>query len=79
MEKYREDLDKVREHQNIGKNSTNLSESSLRQNSEYHNILTNPLPFNIQNPYILKEMTISKNQSSYLAQKGIQNLQSWNL
>lgn len=41
---------------------------------EYHNILTNPMPYNIQNPYILKEM---KNPS-YLAMKGSQNLNmSW--
>jgi hypothetical protein len=26
----------------------------LVQKPEYHNILTNPLPYNIQNPYILK-------------------------
>ena len=41
---------------------------------EFHNVLTNPLPYNIQNPYILKEMTGLKTPSSYLAMKGSQNL-----
>lgn len=41
---------------------------------EFHNVLTNPLPYNIQNPYILKEMIGLKNPSSYLAMKGSQNL-----
>jgi hypothetical protein len=31
------------------------------------------MPYNIQNPYILKEMGVPKNQS-YLATKGSQNL-----
>ena len=25
-------------------------------NDDYHNPLTNPLPYNIQNPYILREL-----------------------
>lgn len=40
---------------------------------EYHNILTNPMPYNIQNPYILRQMGVQKNPS-YLALKGSQNL-----
>jgi hypothetical protein len=31
------------------------------------------MPYNIQNPYILKEMRVPKSQS-YLAMKGSQNL-----
>jgi hypothetical protein len=40
--------------------------------SEGHNILTNPLPFNVQNPYILKDMGLKN--ASYLANKGSQNI-----
>lgn len=41
---------------------------------DFHNVLTNPIPYNIQNPYILKEMSVAKNPSSYLAMKGSQNI-----
>lgn len=58
MAKYREDLDKVREEQDYIKKRS-LSE---RQNIKFyadmpqHNAIVNPLPYNIQNPYILREM-----------------------
>lgn len=38
--------------------------------SDYHNTLTNPMPYNIQNPYILREM----NRQVYVADRGNQNL-----
>lgn len=66
-EKYREDLDRMREGQ--GREGRSQSEAGLMRGGDIHNILTNPLPFNIQNPYILKEMGVS-----YLAMKGSQNL-----
>lgn len=48
---------------------------SEQQNMKYpndqHNALINPLPYNIQNPYILREM----NRQSYLASRGNQNVQ----
>lgn len=75
-EKYREDLDKLRDGRQY--RSQSQSETGLNKIPQgSHNILTNPLPYNIQNPYILKEMGIPKNQS-YLAMKGIENLKlSW--
>jgi hypothetical protein len=65
--KYREDLDRMLEGQ--GREGRSQSEAGLVRGGDMHNILTNPLPFNIQNPYILKEMGVS-----YLAMKGSQNL-----
>lgn len=43
---------------------------NIRANpGDYHNPLINPMPYNIQNPYILKQMT----KQSYLASRGSQN------
>lgn len=47
--------------------------SLVSQRPQFHNVLTNPIPYNIQNPYILKEMGAPRNPS-YLAIKGSQNL-----
>lgn len=56
-----------------GREGRSQSDAGLVRGGDTHNILTNPLPFNIQNPYILKEMGVS-----YLAMKGSQNLKlSW--
>lgn len=44
-------------------------QQSMKIPSDQHNTLINPLPYNIQNPYILKEM----NRQSYLASRGNQN------
>ena len=59
-------------------NENRLRSESHKSNSsvirpDFHNPLTNPIPYNIQNPYILKEMGAPKNPS-YLAMKGSQNL-----
>jgi hypothetical protein len=66
MNKYKEDLDKLKtDKYNLSQsqlhnpespskctNFLNLANSKL----DRHNALLNPVPFNIQNPYILKEM-----------------------
>ena len=57
-------------NQILGK--TNNDFNIFSQNN--HNPMVNPIPYNIQNPYILKEMTGLKTPSSYLAMKGSQNL-----
>lgn len=45
-------------------------QQNLKMNpGDYHNPLINPMPYNIQNPYILKEM----NKQSYLASRGSHN------
>jgi hypothetical protein len=69
IEKYREDLE-IMARGRSSSDRRGSSEVVLRP--EYHNILTNPMPYNIQNPYLLKEM--GKNPS-YLAMKGSQHLQ----
>ena len=71
MLKYRSDLDLLR-NSSMGQHEQNRA-SLADGRPENHNILTNPMPFNIQNPYILKQMGIQKNPS-YLAMKGSQNL-----
>ena len=72
MGKYREDLDMILERRNRVQSEKGVSLAAMRP--EFHNVLTNPIPYNIQNPYILKEMGGQKNPSSYLATKGSQNL-----
>ena len=42
--------------------------------SEHHNVLTNPMSYNMQNPYILRQMGLDGKNQSYLASKGSQNL-----
>lgn len=44
-------------------------EQNTKLGTDQHNTLINPLPYNIQNPYILREM----NKQSYLASRGHQN------
>jgi hypothetical protein len=68
-ERYREDLDKIRQFRSQTQSETGLHKVP----EEFHNIITNPLPYNIQNPYLLKEMAMPKNHS-YLAMKGEGNL-----
>ena len=70
--KYRENLDMMLEGKDRYQSDKGVSLAAMRP--EFHNVLTNPLPYNIQNPYILKEMTGLRNPSSYLAMKGSQNL-----
>lgn len=63
MSKYKEDLEKTSPTKGektrimtgsniIGSTSNDFNTS----NYSFHNPMTNPLPYNIQNPYILKEM-----------------------
>lgn len=53
---YRNDLDKFMQDKltrSRAKNESNIElKSKIPEN--YHNPLINPLPYNIQNPYILK-------------------------
>ena len=69
MSKYREDLDKVKQERDFFKTRSLSEHQNVRMQSDQHNALINPLPYNIQNPYILREM----NQQSYLANRGSQN------
>jgi len=61
MQKYKEDLDyssptmtssKVRQRAMTGPYTKN--DFNTQQVEDRHNPMVNPLPFNIQNPYILK-------------------------
>jgi hypothetical protein len=76
MSKYKEDLDKYRAEKET-LSSRRPSQSSSQPNIK-HNPLSNPLPYNVQNPYILKQL--EKNNSgmlknaSYLANIGNSNL-----
>lgn len=60
MEQYRHDLDKIMQDKlaQSRKNTQQLQPSNSYSHasniSEYHNPVTNPLPYNIQNPYILR-------------------------
>ena len=47
-------------------------QQNMKLPNEHHNALINPLPYNIQNPYILREM----NKQSYLASRGNQNFEN---
>lgn len=62
MNKYKQDLDSSssnlassRERSKIG--PTTKNDFNVIQMEDRHNPLVNPVPFNIQNPYILKQMT----------------------
>jgi len=61
MSKYKQDLDTSspnlatsRERSRTG--PTIKNEFNLHQVEDRHNPLVNPVPFNIQNPYVLKQM-----------------------
>ena len=64
MNKYKEDLDqsspispkmsRVREKSYTG--SAKVNDFNTSQMEDRHNPMVNPLPYNIQNPYILREM-----------------------
>jgi hypothetical protein len=51
---------------------TMSEQQNMKLPNEHHNALINPLPYNIQNPYILREM----NKQSYLASRGNQNFEN---
>ncbi len=55
---YRNDLDRIVQDKLVisRKHQPQLSDPKLKVSSDFHNPLVNPLPYNIQNPYILKEM-----------------------
>lgn len=69
MGKYRQDLDRLVTDKDSQKQKV-MSEQNIKMAQSYHHALINPLPYNIQNPYILKEM----NKQTYLATRGTQNL-----
>lgn len=69
MSKYKEDLDKVKNDKEYFRTRTMSEQQTMKLPNDQHNTLINPLPYNIQNPYILKEM----NRQSYLASRGNQN------
>lgn len=71
MNKYREDLDRNRTEKEMQRRRP--SESTPHLNNK-HNPLVNPLPFNVQNPYILKQLERNRN-GSYLASLGSNGLQ----
>lgn len=55
MAKYRHDLDKVVQQKETLKRSRTEAHTIHYPESQ-HNAIINPLPYNIQNPYILREM-----------------------
>lgn len=64
MNKYRQDLDKVKQEKEIMRSRVN-SQSSYGSPVSQHNALLNPMPYNIQNPYILKEIGRQQSGSQY--------------
>lgn len=71
MTRYREDLDKLKNERYSMKHlPTPEKESKVAK--DQHHALINPIPFNIQNPYILKDLK----EQSYLANLGNQNISS---
>jgi len=58
MDLYRSDLDRLVQDklsQSRRQNSAyQQSDPKMKVSDDYHNPLVNPLPYNIQNPYILK-------------------------
>lgn len=76
MNKYREDLDKNRVDRDMQRKRP--SESTPHLNNK-HNPLVNPMPFNLQNPYILKQLERNNSRNgSYLAGLGSSGLQEPN-
>ena len=77
MSKYKDDLDRnIHDKDQINKRKG--SESSVNLSNK-HNPLCNPMPYNVQNPYILKQMErnnsgLLRNNGSYLANIGSNNL-----
>ena len=69
MSRYREDLDKVKQHQHDIRNKS-VSELELKYPFEQHHPLINPIPYNLQNPYIKRDLE----QQSYFARVGNQNI-----
>lgn len=76
MNKYKEDLDKNMVEKNEINKRRNSESTALLTNK--HNPIFNPLPYNVQNPYILKQMEKSSSgvlkNSSYLANIGSSNI-----
>lgn len=70
MSKYKEDLDKLKTDNYSFKQKTLSEQQNIKMPENHHHALINPLPYNIQNPYILREM----NKQTYLATRGTQNL-----
>jgi hypothetical protein len=54
MVKYKEDLDRGRSEREYLKYRSVTDQENLKLATEQHNTLINPLPYNIQNPYILR-------------------------
>lgn len=54
MQKYKQDLDKELGQKSYGKKVQTEESETFRL--KHHDPLLNPIPFHIQNPYILKEM-----------------------
>ena len=64
MDQYRLDLDKLRQEKEIDRNREQAKEYAsdryLRSyQEENHNTLVNNVPYNVQNPYILRSMGLS--------------------
>ena len=60
MERYRADLDEIRREKDVLRNSRTEAQS-IKYPDSHHNILVNPLPYNIQNPYLLRQMQSQTN------------------
>lgn len=76
MTKYKSDLDKNVVDKGMTLTRRRSSESASILPSK-HNPLYNPLPYNVQNPYILKQMERNSSgliKNSYLANIGNSNL-----
>ena len=67
----RKDLDKIKvDKDNLSRSRTLSEQQNIKLPQDQHHALINPLPYNIQNPYILREM----NRQNYLASRGNLNL-----
>lgn len=70
MQRYKEDLDKTNPMVNPSRNRSNTgpyikNDFNILKVEDRHNPMVNPIPYNIQNPYILKEMQRKQLQSGH--------------
>lgn len=47
------------------------SESNLKFDTDYHNPVVNPLPYNIQNPYIIRDIAMDNESTQQRGGEGV--------
>lgn len=75
--RYKDELDRLKEdgkafegyrkeHEKLREKTREKTEETMAE-SEVHNVISNPLPYRIQNPYILKELRRNNGNKGYFA------------